>query len=87
MARLRRSRLGRTVVLGAIAAGLGIWWLGRAYGVESSQLLRYLLGSALFVIGLVGLAVVGALLVRAVRRRRLPPAIMGSRSKREDQGG
>lgn len=61
--------MGRTVVLGAIAAALGIWWLGRAYDVDPPQMLRFLVYSVVFVAGLVALALAGALVLRALRRR------------------
>ena len=43
------ARLARTILLGTIAAGAGIWWLARAYDVESTQLLGFLLSSAILV--------------------------------------
>ena len=64
------TRLTRTVLLGAVAAVAGIWWLGRAYDVEDSRLLGYLLASLLFVAAAIVLAVVGAVVVRVLRRRR-----------------
>ena len=73
---MNASRLGRTIVLGAVAAGLGIWWLGRAYDVETPQLLRFLLGSALFVLVAAVLALAAAPILRALRRRR-PAATVG----------
>ena len=63
-------RLARTVLLGAVAAALGIWWLARAYGIENSQLLGFLLASALFVVGCVVLAAIAALALGWLRRRR-----------------
>ena len=75
---MKASRLGRTIVLGAIAAALGIWWLGRAYDVETPQLLRFLLGSVVFVLVAAVLALAGAAVFRAVRRRR-PAATLGLR--------
>ena len=65
----KASRLGRTIVLGAIAAALGLWWLGRAYDVEPSQMLRFLVLSVVFVAGSMTLALVGALALRTLRRR------------------
>lgn len=64
------SRLARTIVLGTLAAGAGIWWLGRAYDVDSSRLLGYLLASILFVVVLIALAVAGGFALRLLRRRR-----------------
>ena len=63
-------RLARTVLLGAVAAALGIWWLARSYGIENSQLLGFLLASALFVVGCVVLAAIAALALGWLRRRR-----------------
>ena len=64
------SRIGRTIVLGTLAAALGIWWLGRAYDIESSRLLGFLMASLLFVAAVIVFAVGGAALMRALRRRR-----------------
>ena len=74
------ARQARTIVLGAIAATLGIWWLGRVYEVESAALLRYLAASLVFVAVLILLAVGGAWLLRKLRRRR--PVAMASRPQR-----
>ena len=65
----RGSRIGRTIVLGTVAAALGIWWLGRAYEVESSRLLGFLAASLVFVAVLIALGVGGAALLRMLRRR------------------
>ena len=56
-----RSSLARTVVLGCIAATVGIWWLGRAYEVENARLVGYLLSSVAFIafMALLGLAGAG----------------------------
>lgn len=67
---MRGSRIGRTVVLGAVAAALGIWWLGRAYEVESSRLLGFLAASLVFIAVLIALGLGGAALLRMLRRRR-----------------
>ena len=64
------SRIGRTIVLGTLAAALGIWWLGRAYDIESSRLLGFLMASLLFVAAVIVFAVGGAALMRALRQRR-----------------
>ena len=65
----RGSRIGRTIVLGTVAAALGIWWLGRAYEVESSRLLGFLAASLVFVAVLIALGLGGAALLRMLRRR------------------
>lgn len=62
--------MARTIVLGTLAAAAGIWWLARAYDVETSQMLSYLGGSAVFVVGAIAAAVGGAVGVRLLRRRR-----------------
>ncbi len=59
-------------MLGAVAAALGIWWLGRAYDVDGSRLLGFLAASLLFVTVLILLAFGGAALVRALRRANRP---------------
>ena len=74
---MKTSRLGRTIVLGTMAAALGIWWLARAYEVETSQLLRFLVASVVFVAVAVVLALGGALVLRMLRRRR--PTLLGQR--------
>ena len=60
-----------------MAAALGIWWLARAYEVETSQLLRFLVASVVFVAVAVVLALGGALVLRMLRRRRL--TLLGQR--------
>ncbi len=65
--------LARTVILGCIAAALGIWWLGRAYDLDDERLLGYLMSSIVFVavVGLLGIAGAAVLwLVRRVLNRR-----------------
>lgn len=63
------SRLGRTVLLGAVATALGIWWLGRAYDIENARLLGFLLASGLFVAGCIALAAVTGAALGWLRRR------------------
>ena len=65
-----RSSLARTVLLGCIAAGLGIWWLGRAYEVDNEQMLGYLMSSVAFVALTAILGVLGAAVLWLVRRRK-----------------
>lgn len=64
----KASRIGRPVLLGTVTA-FGIWWLGRAYDIDSARLLGLLAASLLFVATLIVLAVGGAVLMRALRRR------------------
>ena len=63
------SRLARTILLGTIAAAAGIWWLGRAYEVESSRLLGFLLTSALFVAAVILVSIAGGFVFAWLRRR------------------
>ena len=78
----RASRIGRTVILGTAAAALGIWWLGRAYNIDSSRLLGFLAASLLFVVTLIVLAVGGAVLMRALRRSRFGIQSAAARHRR-----
>lgn len=80
-----KSRLARTVVLGAVVALLGIWWLARAYDVESAALLRYLTQSVLMVAGSIAVALAGAALLRALRRRQPRAALLGKRAPLDEQ--
>ena len=61
-------RLVRSVLLGAVAAALGIWWLGRAYGIEAAELLGFVFGSIAFVA--VSIALAGAVAAAAFWLRR-----------------
>ena len=78
-------------MLGAVAAALGIWWLGRAYDVESSRLLSFLAASLVFVAVLIALGLGGAALLRMLRRRRplgmfskAPPRASATDAARKD---
>ncbi len=71
--------MARTIVLGALAATAGIWWLARAYDIDSADLLGYLGGSALFVGGTMVAAVAGGLAARIVARRARRPFLGRSR--------
>lgn len=62
--------LARTVLLGCVAAALGIWWLGRAYDVDNEQLLGYLFSSIAFVAVAAILGIAGAAVLSLLRRRR-----------------
>ncbi|MCY4011398.1 MAG: hypothetical protein OXG82_01650 [Gammaproteobacteria bacterium] len=64
------ARLARTIILGTIAAGAGIWWLGRAYDVESSALLGFLVSSAMLVAATIVAAIAGGATLFWLRRRR-----------------
>ena len=62
--------LARTILLGCIAAALGIWWLGRAYEVDNDELLGYLFSSVMFVAVTAILGIAGAAALSFLRRRR-----------------
>ena len=62
--------LARTVLLGCVAAALGIWWLGRAYEVDNEALLGYLFSSIAFVAVAAILGIAGAAALSLLRRRR-----------------
>lgn len=62
--------LARTILLGCIAAALGIWWLGRAYDVDNDELLGYLFSSVVFVAVTAILGIAGAVALSLLRRRR-----------------
>ena len=64
------SRLARTILLGTIAAGAGIWWLGRAYDVESARLVGFLISSTVLVAVTIIAAVAGGIALSWLRRRR-----------------
>ena len=64
------ARLARTILLGTIAAGAGIWWLARAYDVESTQLLGFLMSSAMLVALTIVAAIGGGAVLFWLRRRR-----------------
>ena len=81
------ARQARTIAIGAVAATVGIWWLGRAYDIDNAQLLRFLVASASFVAGLIVLAIGGAWLLRRMRRRPIGMAALARRhDKRTDDG-
>ena len=79
--------MARTVVLGVVVAGLGIWWLARAYEVESATMFRFLVASALFVAGSIVLALAGAVGLRALRGRRRPIGLAGQARRLKQAGG
>ena len=68
-------RLVRTVVLGTIAVAVAIIWLGDQYGIAREETLQYLLGAAIFVVGLALLGLLGSgglLVVRRILGRAEP---------------
>ncbi len=62
------GRLTRTIVLGALVVLLGIAWLARELELDVDELLGYALTSLLLVGGLVALALLGAIVLRLLRR-------------------
>ena len=58
----------RTIVLGTVFASLGIYWLAHEFDIDTELLLSYLLGSAIFVFGCMGLAALTIVLIRWSRR-------------------
>ena len=53
--RLANVRLIRTMILGTIATGAALYWLGDQYGIEPEVIKAYLLSAFVFVAGLAGL--------------------------------
>lgn len=67
-AKLQARRLLRTVVLGTLALGAGVWYLADMFGVDRAELLGYLGTSALLLLGLILLAAAAVGLLRLLRR-------------------
>ena len=59
----------RTVLLGVLALGAGLWYLADTFGVDRSEWAGYALSAAAVVGLLVIAAALASLLVRALRRR------------------
>ncbi len=57
--RLANVRLIRTMILGTIATGAALYWLGDQYGIEPEVIKAYLLSAFVFVAGLAGLGLLG----------------------------
>ena len=66
----KRNRLGRTILLGALAVAFSVFWLARELELDRDQLLGYLGASAIFVTILIGLGLLGAGLVWLIKRLR-----------------
>ena len=64
------GRLARTILLGTVAAGAAIWWLARAYDVESTTLAGFLVSSGALVGLSIAAAVVGGIALGWWRNRR-----------------
>jgi uncharacterized membrane protein len=61
-------RLTRTIVLGAVVVFLAIYWLADEMGLDRDELLGYALTSLMLVGVLVVLALLGAALMRLLKR-------------------
>ena len=66
--RNRWRRMARTILLGTTAALAGAVWVAQQYGVAVSDSLAFLGSSALFVLGLIGVALVTACLLWLIRK-------------------
>ena len=66
--RNRWRRMARTILLGTTAALAGVVWVAQQYGVAVSDSLAFLGTSVLFVLGLIGVALVAACLLWLVRK-------------------
>jgi len=66
--RVKKSRLGRTIVLGSFAVALSIIWLADSWGVDRAELWNYFLTSVLFVAVFVAVGVWAGLLVWFVKK-------------------
>jgi len=64
----RWRRMARTILLGTTAALAGVVWVAQQYGVAVSDSLAFLGSSVLFVLGLIGVALVAACLLWLVRK-------------------
>ncbi len=67
-AKVQARRVLRTVVLGTLALGAGVWYLADMFGVDRAELLGYLGVSAVLLSGLIILAAVTVGLLRLLRR-------------------
>jgi hypothetical protein len=63
-----QSRLGRTIVLGAVTVTLAIVWLADTWGVERDELWGYFLTSLLFVAVFVGVGMTAGGLVWLLKK-------------------
>lgn len=75
--RVKKSRLGRTIVLGAFAVAFSIVWLADSWGIDRIELWNYFLTSILFVAVFVAVGVLAGLLVwlvKKISRRSSAPA-------------
>jgi uncharacterized membrane protein len=82
----RQRRLTRTIVLGAVAVLAGIAWLARELGMDAAELRGFAVTSVWLVFAMMLLAVVGAVLLRLLRRRSRPGRQSRSARKRPNRG-
>ncbi|MDP6374881.1 MAG: hypothetical protein QF921_05395 [Pseudomonadales bacterium] len=68
--RVDQRRLTRTIVLGSIAVIVAVGWLAREFGIEANELIGFLATSLLLVGSLIALGLVGALVLRIIKRTR-----------------
>lgn len=66
--KLQATRLVRSVVLGTLALGAGVWYLADMFSVDRSELLGYLGVSAMLIFGLMLLAAFAVVLLRLLKR-------------------
>lgn len=66
--KVNASRVLRTVVLGTLALGAGVWYLTDMFSVDRAELLGYLGASAMLLLGLMLLAAVAVGVLRLLRR-------------------
>lgn len=64
------NRLARTVLLGCVAVGFGLYWLAGAFEIELREFAGYLLASAGFVLVIAVFAIGAGVLLGWLRRRR-----------------
>lgn len=63
----RQRRLTRTIVLGSVAVAAGIAWLADSLGMDAGELMDFAVTSALLVLGVVLLALLGAATLRGLK--------------------
>ena len=64
------NRLARTVVLGCVAVGFGLYWLAGAFEIDAREFGGYLLTSIGFVLVIAAAAIGAGVLLGWLRRRR-----------------
>lgn len=64
----QHRRLVRTIVLGTVAVAASIAWLASELGMDRGELLDFALTSLFMVLGVVALGLLGAGLLRGLKR-------------------